>query len=826
MNDRISILATIRRLSAFRLVMNLVGLATLASVLLIPVASLASPVAQLDEPPMGEWLLDTVADWQAGEIIPEASLLLTNNAGGELRLAEDQATGTFVSEPFEPDAPFNAVGAVWRAEIPAGADLQLELRGRVAPLTATIALDLDTDGEVGPDAGWTDWQSLIAYEDRSLADDGALASPAVIAFPAGTRYVQLRIAFASTVQRASAILDMVKVFFFDTTQGPESAAGSPRTPIRFGGNTLTPRPLLIERSTWNARPEALWNSQANPRGVVIHQINAPAGVGATMALLRALTIYQTQSLGWDDLTYHYIIDRDGALYEGRLGGPTTKTSRLANGDTAVHVALIGDALVEPSTTVQHTLVDLLAWLGQAYGIDPTGEHSVLEDNERVTRPNIASYSEIATAADRDTSLRNLMPEIRAQADQATVRARWYFAEGNVRDYRQRLALFNPTDVEASVTVTLLDPDSPTLRTLTAPAKGRVDLTLNDIVSATTTLPAIVESDAPIIAERALATDIDIDNNPGIDRLSRIWYFAEGSTESAFDTYLALFNPQAANASVTVAFMQSDGAVVERSLTVPAGQRFVIVVRDVLPNTRFGARITSSVPIAVERTMRFGPDRAGLHTGRGVVELARRWYFAEGTTQRGFELRVLLLNPNNQIARVTVTFLAPDGQTEERRYALPPTAQLTVNVNEVIPDEGVATIVESDRPIAAERALYFNDGATGTVSTGMSAPAYTWRFADGRTNDASYFLLLGNPNRRPAVVTVDFVLTDGSIETQQIRMPANARYTMAVHEIVPGEERIAAEVSATQPIVAERSLFLEGADTGGSTTPGTPDATGR
>ena len=59
--------------------------------------------------------------------------------------------------------------------------------------------------------------------------------------------------------------------------------------------------------------------------------------------LRALAAFDTQVLGWDDLPFHFIVDRDGTIYEGRAGGPTAAVPRLSGGDAAVHVALIGSS---------------------------------------------------------------------------------------------------------------------------------------------------------------------------------------------------------------------------------------------------------------------------------------------------------------------------------------------------------------------------------------------------------------------------------------------------------------------------------------------------
>ncbi|NTW97396.1 MAG: N-acetylmuramoyl-L-alanine amidase, partial [Oscillochloris sp.] len=512
-------------------------------------------------------------------------------------------------------------------------------------------------------------------------------------------------------------------------------------------------------------------------------------------------------------------------YEGRLGGPTSEVGRLSGGDVAIHIALIAPQGAAPSETAQGSLIGLLAWLGQAYDIPPGGQHTVLVGATRAQRPNIAAHSEAdPAAADPAQPAVALLPQLRSRADQSTVRARWYFAEGNVADYSEKLAFFNPTGAQADAKVTLISPDGSSLtRIVGIPAGARSDLILNDMAPGATSLPAIVESSGPILAERSMGLTTDVDGGPGISRLSRIWYFAEGSTEGDSRTYLVLFNPQAAEVSAKITYMRSDGTQLEQQVQIKPRNRVVVSVNDQLQlqGASFGMRVVAAQPIAVERTMRFGLRQTGLHTGRGIDTLSRRWLFAEGTTEGGFQMRLLVLNPNDQPTNTEALFMGPDGTSAVRRYAIPPHAQLTINVNEVVPNLGVSAEVRADRPVAVERAMTFNAGAAGAVSAGAMAPGYTWAFVEGRTDDASYYLCVSNPNPAPATVTVDFVFGDGATAREQFRVPADARYTLAVHQLYPNEGAVTAVVHGTQPIVAERAIYPGGGARGGATTLGIP-----
>jgi hypothetical protein len=699
----------------------------------------------------------------------------------------------------------------------AGTSLRLEIRG----------------GASNAEADLTPWQTLAAGDARS--SDGALALESVVPFPAGMAYVQLRATLASTVNNASPILSEIALVALDATRGPSRQASGVRAPAPYGPATLTAPPRIVLRETWGAPEPGQTIVRAAPKGIILHQIGSDDVVDP-LPFLRALAAYDIETLAWDDMPFHFIIDRDGTIYAGRSGGPTARVSRFAGGDTAIHVALIGASAA--TSGQQAALPGLLAWLGQAYDIPPSGQHAVsVNGGQPAPRQNIVAHGELAPdAADRADLLRALAEQMRRDADGATVRARWYFAEGNSFNFAERLAALNPSGRETRVTFSLLrQPGPAVVRDAVVPAGGRADLIVNDIFNDTTDVPAIVESNAPVIAERFMTFGNDITATPGVQRPSRVWYFAEGSTEGDSKTYLILFNPQSADVSATIMYMQGDGATAQQNVRIPPLQRVVVTVGDALPGRAFGARVIAGQPIVAERTMVFGPgstsSSGGVTTAPGVVTLSKRWYFAEGTTQAPFRTSILVLNPNAQATNVSVTFLTDSGTSLTRKYAVPATTRLAINVNEVVPELGIATTVVADRPVAAERAMYWaNPGSTnvyGMANAGAVEPGFTWRFADGRTSDTyQQYLLLSNPNRNPARVTVEFVLADGRKVTEALPpLAAGSRYTMAVHQYYPGQGAIASTVQSTQPIVVERALYLGApgtdANRGGASALGVP-----
>ncbi len=796
-------------------------LRTLALLLLSLVLILSTPGAsaqpQSSWARVGIWTLDTVADWSAGA---GSDTLVTNNAGGELRLANGRRSATLLTPPFATDGVANAAALLWQAELPPGTSLDLALRARATPPS------------VDPDGGWGEWQLIEASDVRVQGAGGSelFVSPDPVLLPEASRYLQLRIALSSERPSVSALLNRVTVAYFDTTTiTPTVAADLPRQTIPSGPATLSPRPTMIMRSTWSESLEAAQPFRHDPRAITIHQIDFAGTAERSLDLVRALFIHQTTVLGWADLRYHYLIDPAGNLFEGRLGGPTSSVEPMSSGDRAIHVALLSPRTDPLTPNALRTLVNLLAWLGEAYTIEPTGWYTVGDGTTR--RMNIASHAELVPAAtDPYPALRELLPQIRVLADQSIIRSRWYFAEGNTVDYTQQLILFNPSQTRAEARVTLVRPGAtPLLRILDLPAGGRADLVLHDLAQGAAVLPAIVESSAPLLVERRMAGATDLDGGPGIDKLARTWYVAAGSTEAESRTFLLLFNPNPQMVRANITYMRQDGVNLVQMVEVAGQDRLVITVGDItqpdgsqpLRGVRFGTQITADQPIAVERTVRFGPDQSGLQIGRAIRDLSRRWYFAEGTTEGDFRMRITLLNPNDQVSRVEATFMDRDGQWVTRRYVVAPRMPLTIDAREIVPDRGVSTLIRSDLPIAAERELRFNGDRAGSLSIGASALALGWAFADGWTQDAHYYLCVSNPGPLPAQVTVDLRFSGATAERQRFTVAAGSRYTLALHELYPSEPLVTALVRSTQPIVAERSIYPGGGTGGGFTVMGLP-----
>ncbi len=331
-----------------------------------------------------------------------------------------------------------------------------------------------------------------------------------------------------------------------------------------------------------------------------------------------------------------------------------------------------------------------------------------------------------------------------------MRARWYFAEGNVKDYIERLSVLNPGATPANVTFKLLRQPGPTVdRIATIAPGGRADLVVNSVFSDTTDVPAIIESNAPVVAERLMDFSSDITAGPGVSQPSRVWYFAEGVTDATNKTFLILFNPQSVEVGATITYLQETVAATQpttpdaaawsrRTVRIPPLQRSVVAVADAtvlstyqqnngqveqrqerFPGERFGMRVIATEPIVAERTMIFGAgstlSSGGVHTTPGRGDAVAALVFRRGHHPVAVPDVGAGAEPQRPASQCGGHL--PDARRHLAHAALrhPPNTRLAINVNEVVPDLGVATTVEADRLVAAERAMYWKDNSLGTAT---------------------------------------------------------------------------------------------------------------
>lgn len=397
---------------------------------------------------------------------------------------------------------------------------------------------------------------------------------------------------------------------------------------------------------------------------------------------------------------------------------------------------------------------------------------------------------------------------------------WYFAEGSTSPgYQTWLSLMNANLAPAKVYATFYDEAGKTeRREFQVAPKSRLNVSVNQILP-NHAVSIKLDSDQAIYAERAMYFGHDGHTSTGARSTAKTWYFAEGSTDVFFDTWLLVMNPNDAPAKLSVTYYKSDGSVVNKDYTATPMSRLNIWVNKEVPSAAVSMKVESDLPVVAERSMYFDQGRGG-HNTLGATAPAPNWYFAEGSGGPDFNTWILLLNPNADAAQAKLTYMRENGPVESTTVMLPPRTRTNVWVNKIVAQGAVATKVEANKPIVAERSMYWSGNRAGHNTLGATAPANQWFLPDGKTADGfNEWILVLNPNAEAARVTITFLDEKGEATAKTYDVAGNSRFNVWANKIVQGAA-ISTLVQSDRPVVVERSSYFND-NAGGTNSMGIP-----
>ncbi len=197
-----------------------------------------------------------------------------------------------------------------------------------------------------------------------------------------------------------------------------------------------------------------------------------------------------------------------------------------------------------------------------------------------------------------------------------------------------------------------------------------------------------------------------------------------------------------------------------------------------------------------------------------------WYFAEGYTGEGFEEWLCLANPGSGAeddAAVKVTYLFNGERDPETvTYAVDAGTRTTVDVKGAV-GEGmeVSIKVESDKPVVAERPVYFSyqgresrSWTGGHCVVGADEPLNNWYFAEGYTGEGfDEWLCLANFGDRMATVKVSYIYPQGEPLQKEYYVPGNRRVTFSVNDEAGNDRDVSIAVESNRAVVAERPMYF-------------------
>jgi len=341
---------------------------------------------------------------------------------------------------------------------------------------------------------------------------------------------------------------------------------------------------------------------------------------------------------------------------------------------------------------------------------------------------------------------------------------WDFAEGStLPQFSEYLTLQNPNPVPVTATlnyVTDIAGVHPT-KTLVLPATSRTTIPVfsGDAAAVAGCDPASscgvgrsfagvsvqVLASSPIVAERPFYVNGFSWGSGGIrgghdafgaNGAARQWTFAEGTTLPGFNEYLTLQNPGLIAASVSLRYMDTNGAVTNRSLVVGAQSRSTVEVfkpaLGVGPGVAgVSVQVNADQPIVAERPIymvyNFGSGPvASAHDVVGATSLSTLYGFAAASTLAGDSDFLTVLNPGAGAAHLTITYYTPGGVIA-KGVTVGANSRRTIGIFNGTEGAGpgianLGIVVSSDQPVLVEKPTYSANGSTYGATDTLGFPA--------------------------------------------------------------------------------------------------------
>ncbi|MDX6378355.1 MAG: hypothetical protein QOE98_2658, partial [Gaiellaceae bacterium] len=178
----------------------------------------------------------------------------------------------------------------------------------------------------------------------------------------------------------------------------------PDPTLRGTARANAAQPAIQPRAAWGADEKLRKGPPVvAPRilAAVIHHTATPNGYASSQvaAIIRSLYLYQTRGNGLADLSFNYLVDAQGRIYEGRYGGIDqnvvgSHTAGFNTGTTGI--ALIGNfSRSGPASKQLGSLGSLLAWRLDVGHVDPRSRVTLTSDgNEKFPKGKAVSFPAI------------------------------------------------------------------------------------------------------------------------------------------------------------------------------------------------------------------------------------------------------------------------------------------------------------------------------------------------------------------------------------------------------------------------------------------------
>ena len=247
---------------------------------------------------------------------------------------------------------------------------------------------------------WSDWSRLEYHDDHGPDPDSAegrasrpgtdplivghvdeVQAKAITADGTAADDVQMSVIEPGKSKGTDEEAPAIDTAQLGVSTGSTSEAGSATEDegaIALQAGSYTPKPQIYSRAQWGAnermRDAGSLHYFEVHAGFVHHTVNANNYTRDEVpGILRSIYAYHTQTRGWSDVGYNFLVDRFGRIWEGRYGGvdrPVVGAHTLNYNDYAFAMSAIGNfENVQPSSAMLQAYGKLFAWKLSLHGID-------------------------------------------------------------------------------------------------------------------------------------------------------------------------------------------------------------------------------------------------------------------------------------------------------------------------------------------------------------------------------------------------------------------------------------------------------------------------
>ncbi|WP_327247780.1 FG-GAP-like repeat-containing protein [Streptomyces sp. NBC_01320] len=162
---------------------------------------------------------------------------------------------------------------------------------------------------------------------------------------------------------------------------PNSGAPTTRSVMSATGATAAGQPAVTPRSGWGADESMVADPptyMTDTKAVFVHHTAGTNSYTCAQSpdIIRGIFNYHVQSEGWNDIGYHFLVDKCGTVFEGRAGGidkPVQGAHTYGFNTDTSSISVLGDyntATTNPA--VRESIAKVAAWKLGLYGINPAG----------------------------------------------------------------------------------------------------------------------------------------------------------------------------------------------------------------------------------------------------------------------------------------------------------------------------------------------------------------------------------------------------------------------------------------------------------------------